>query len=42
MAVLATGGFEESELTEPVRAHLKIDRSVVANIPTRKTPVVPA
>jgi oxalate decarboxylase len=25
-----------------VQAHLKIDRSVLANIPTRKTPVVPA
>ena len=24
-----------------VQAHLKIDRSVLANIPTRKTPVVP-
>jgi oxalate decarboxylase len=27
---------------ELVRAHLKIDKSVVANAPTRKTPVVPA
>jgi len=25
-----------------VRAHLPIDRSVLANIPTHKTPVVPA
>jgi oxalate decarboxylase len=25
-----------------VRAHLHIDQSVLANIPTRKTPVVPA
>jgi oxalate decarboxylase len=25
-----------------VRAHLPIDRSVLADIPTRKTPVVPA
>src|SRR5581483_1243442 len=25
-----------------VRAHLKIDKAVLANIPTRKTPVVPA
>ena len=25
-----------------VQAHLKIDRSVLANIPTHKTPVVPA
>jgi oxalate decarboxylase len=25
-----------------VQAHLMIDRSVLANIPTRKTPVVPA
>jgi oxalate decarboxylase len=27
---------------EMVRAHLRIDQSVVKNIPTRKTPVVPA
>ena len=27
---------------ELVRAHLPIDRSVLANIPTHKTPVVPA
>jgi oxalate decarboxylase len=27
---------------ELVRAHLPIDRSVLADIPTRKTPVVPA
>ena len=27
---------------ELVRAHLHIDRSVLANIPTRKTPLVPA
>jgi oxalate decarboxylase len=27
---------------ELVQAHLKIDKSVLANIPTRKTPVVPA
>jgi len=27
---------------ELVRAHLSIDRSVLANIPTHKTPVVPA
>ena len=27
---------------ELVRAHLHIERSVLANIPTRKTPVVPA
>jgi oxalate decarboxylase len=27
---------------ELVRAHLRIDKSVLANVPTRKTPVVPA
>src|SRR5262249_37894325 len=27
---------------ELVRAHLKVDKSVVANVPTHKTPVVPA
>jgi oxalate decarboxylase len=26
---------------EMVRAHLKIDQSILKNIPTRKTPVVP-
>jgi hypothetical protein len=25
-----------------VRAHLRIDKSVLADVPTRKTPVVPA
>ena len=50
LEVWKTGKFSDVSLLqwlaftpyELVRAHLKIDQSVLRNVPTRKTPVVPA